>query len=513
MAPEALENFALPASHHITSASERERVVRAVMSELKVRAAELRADGRVEIAERLEQRTRDDMRDFAKAGYCSGLENYSRHLAGRKQGQPPLTLLDYFPPDQWNLLVDESHVSLPQLKAMHVADQRRKHSLVAHGFRLPSALDNRPLTHGEFWERVPSAVLVSATPGKASVHRAADEFRAADDASPASPKWCCGRPASRTRRSSSVLAARSSMTYRAAAARRRAASVRWSPRSPRSRPSGWRPTRTGCARLYGPDTTRLDRMRILKKLRQGELQVLVGVNLLRNSRSQPAQFHSHPRNLPSQVLVGVNLLREGLDLPRPSSPYSMQIRRVPPLRGGAAADDRPRRTPRQRHGGAVCRRRRVDARGDPRDGRATRGSPPTTRGPAPTPARSVAAENLLLNILEVVRAARAAAAAGSGASASRRWRRQAAPPRRTLVRMTCSAISNQFCVNSSLSTLNTHVDTLAFLAQLTPSEAAEDELTYRAIRHPARRPRRRSRETRRPRSSSCAGRCRRCSSR
>ena len=115
IAPEALEDFALfPASHHITSASERERVVRAVMSELKVRAAELRADGRVEIAERLEQRTRDDMRDFAKAGYCSGLENYSRHLAGRKQGQPPLTLLDYFPPDQWNLLVDESHVSLPQ---------------------------------------------------------------------------------------------------------------------------------------------------------------------------------------------------------------------------------------------------------------------------------------------------------------------------------------------------------------------------------------------------------------
>ena len=334
MAPEALEDFALfPASHHITSASERERVVRAVMSELKVRAAELRADGRVEIAERLEQRTRDDMRDFAKAGYCSGLENYSRHLAGRKQGQPPLTLLDYFPPDQWNLLVDESHVSLPQLKAMHAADQRRKHSLVAHGFRLPSALDNRPLTHGEFWERVPSAVLVSATPGKAerALCAADDEFCAADDASPRLAEMVL-RPTGITDPTIVVRPRGPQLDdvleqAAARAARGERTLVTALTKVAAERLATHFEDRGLRASYMHSDTTSLDRMRILKKLRQGELQVLVGVNLLRNSCSQPAQFHSQPAQSPSQVLVGVNLLREGLDLPEVSSPCSMQIRR------------------------------------------------------------------------------------------------------------------------------------------------------------------------------------------
>ena len=236
--------------------------------------------------------------------YCSGLENYSRHLAGRKQGQPPLTLLDYFPPDQWNLLVDESHVSLPQLKAMHAADQRRKHSLVAHGFRLPSALDNRPLTHGEFWERVPSAVLVSATPGKAerALCAADDEFCAADDASPRLAEMVL-RPTGITDPTIVVRPRGPQLDdvleqAAARAARGERTLVTALTKVAAERLATHFEDRGLRASYMHSDTTSLDRMRILKKLRQGELQVLVGVNLLRNSCSQPAQFHSQPAQFP-----------------------------------------------------------------------------------------------------------------------------------------------------------------------------------------------------------------------
>ena len=115
-------------------------------------------------AQRLEQRTRYDMEMMEEMGYCSGIENYSRHLAGRKAGQAPYTLLDYFP-DDFMILVDESHVTLPQLRAMYAGDRSRKESLIEYGFRLPSALDNRPLKFDEFVERINQIVYVSATPG------------------------------------------------------------------------------------------------------------------------------------------------------------------------------------------------------------------------------------------------------------------------------------------------------------------------------------------------------------
>lgn len=115
-------------------------------------------------AQRLEQRTNYDLEMMQEVGYCSGIENYSRHMSNRKPGEPPFTLLDYFPED-FLIMIDESHVTVPQLRAMYNGDQSRKKTLVDYGFRLPSALDNRPLTFDEFTERINQIIYVSATPG------------------------------------------------------------------------------------------------------------------------------------------------------------------------------------------------------------------------------------------------------------------------------------------------------------------------------------------------------------
>jgi len=120
-------------------------------------------------------RTLRDLEQLRAEGFCRGIENYSRHLSQRAPGEPPACLLDYFPADEWLLLVDESHITVSQLRAMHAADRRRKATLVQHGYRLPSALDNRPLTEAEFWERVPRCVFVSATPGRFEAERVRPE--------------------------------------------------------------------------------------------------------------------------------------------------------------------------------------------------------------------------------------------------------------------------------------------------------------------------------------------------
>lgn len=144
---------------------ERQRILCAIRAELATHASDLRARGDWRRADALELRVASDLEEIEEKGFCRGLENYSRHLANRAAGEAPATLLDYLPQDDWMLFVDESHVTVPQLAAMHAGDRARKLSLVEHGFRLPSALDNRPLREEEFWERVPRAVLVSATPG------------------------------------------------------------------------------------------------------------------------------------------------------------------------------------------------------------------------------------------------------------------------------------------------------------------------------------------------------------
>ncbi|NLY49706.1 MAG: excinuclease ABC subunit UvrB, partial [Firmicutes bacterium] len=153
-----------PASHYVTSTQTRERAIASIQAELRERLAELRAQNKAFEAHRLEQRTLYDLEMLAELGYCQGIENYSRHLTGRQPGEPPYTLLDYFPED-FLVIIDESHMTIPQLHAMYAGDKSRKDNLVAHGFRLPSAYDNLPLTFDEFVQRVKQAIFTSATPG------------------------------------------------------------------------------------------------------------------------------------------------------------------------------------------------------------------------------------------------------------------------------------------------------------------------------------------------------------
>jgi len=153
-----------PAKHFVTPKDRLEEAIKAIRSELRQRLDLLSEQGRLLEAQRLEQRTTYDLEMLEQVGYCNGVENYARHLAGRPAGTPPECLIDYFPKD-WLLVVDESHVTCSQLQAMYNGDQSRKQVLIEHGFRLPSAADNRPLKADEFWEKATQTIFVSATPG------------------------------------------------------------------------------------------------------------------------------------------------------------------------------------------------------------------------------------------------------------------------------------------------------------------------------------------------------------
>ncbi|MGC8915835.1 MAG: excinuclease ABC subunit UvrB [Thermoanaerobaculum sp.] len=154
-----------PASHYVTTRDILQQAIADIKAELDERVAELKAAGKLLEAQRLSQRTLFDLDMLAELGYCPGIENYSRHLTRRRPGEPPPTLLDYFPKD-WLLIVDESHVTIPQVRGMYHGDRSRKETLVEFGFRLPSALDNRPLTFEEFMARLNQVLFVSATPGE-----------------------------------------------------------------------------------------------------------------------------------------------------------------------------------------------------------------------------------------------------------------------------------------------------------------------------------------------------------
>jgi excinuclease ABC subunit B len=153
-----------PASHYVTTKEKMKIAVERIEAELDEQLAKLKAEDRLLEAQRLEQRTRYDIEMMQEMGYCSGIENYSRHMSERKAGEAPYTLIDYFP-DDFLIMVDESHVTIPQVRAMYNGDRARKESLIEYGFRLPSALDNRPLKFDEFAERINQIVYVSATPG------------------------------------------------------------------------------------------------------------------------------------------------------------------------------------------------------------------------------------------------------------------------------------------------------------------------------------------------------------
>ena len=154
-----------PAKHFITPPERMEQGIRTIKKELTERLFYFQKNGKLLEAERLEQRTKYDLEMLTQFGYCTGVENYSRHLSGRKAGEPPATLLNYFP-KPFLILIDESHVTIPQLRGMYAGDKSRKDSLVQYGFRLPSAYDNRPLIFHEFEKYLEKVLFVSATPAK-----------------------------------------------------------------------------------------------------------------------------------------------------------------------------------------------------------------------------------------------------------------------------------------------------------------------------------------------------------
>ena len=168
---ERLHSMVFPASHYVTEDEDMKIAMADIRTELEEQLAMLKGEGKLLEAQRLEQRTNYDLEMMQEMGYCSGIENYSRHLTHRKAGETPYTLLDYFPED-FLIMIDESHVTLPQIHAMYGGDRSRKVSLVDNGFRLPSAFDNRPLTFDEFAARVNQIVYVSATPGKYEMQQA-----------------------------------------------------------------------------------------------------------------------------------------------------------------------------------------------------------------------------------------------------------------------------------------------------------------------------------------------------
>jgi excinuclease ABC subunit B len=171
-----LERVAIyPGTHYVTTRGNLDRAIEAIQRELSQALEEFYRERRLLEAQRLDERTRFDLEMLLEMGYCTGIENYSRHLDGRKPGEPPATLIDYFP-DDWLLFIDESHITVPQLRGMYRGDRARKETLVRYGFRLPSALDNRPLSFEEFQGKVNQVVYVSATPGPHELERTANHL-------------------------------------------------------------------------------------------------------------------------------------------------------------------------------------------------------------------------------------------------------------------------------------------------------------------------------------------------
>ncbi|MDR1855607.1 MAG: excinuclease ABC subunit UvrB [Desulfovibrio sp.] len=269
-----------PASHYV---SDRDNIIRALGSirdELGERLAHFQGEGKLLEAQRLEQRTTLDMEMIEELGYCNGIENYTRHLDGRKAGEPPSCLLNYFPED-FLLFVDESHISVPQLGAMYKGDRSRKQTLVDYGFRLPSALDNRPLRYEEFEALVGQVIYVSATPGKTEIENAAglvaeQIIRPTGLVDPevhvrpvkGQMEDLLGECNGRVARGERVLV--TTLTKRMAEDL----------------------TEYCCsmgvqARYLHSDIDTLERMRIIRALRLGEFDVLVGINLLREGLDIP----------------------------------------------------------------------------------------------------------------------------------------------------------------------------------------------------------------------------------
>jgi excinuclease ABC subunit B len=276
-----LERYAIyPGSHYVTPQAQLRLAIHSIREELRERLDFFDKEGRFLEKQRLEQRTLYDLEMMEQMGFCQGIENYSRHLSGRKAGEPPPTLLDYFPPD-FLIVVDESHQTIPQLQAMYRGDRARKETLVEYGFRLPSALDNRPLKFEEFEDHVRQAIHVSATPGEYEVAhtqgvvveqliRPTGLMDPEVEVRPVSGQVddLLGQIKDRVKRNERVLV--TTLTKRMA-----------EDLTDYYRELGVR------VRYLHSDVETLERIDILRDLRLGEFDVLVGINLLREGLDLP----------------------------------------------------------------------------------------------------------------------------------------------------------------------------------------------------------------------------------
>ncbi len=274
------QTFIYPAQHYVMPEDRIESALASISAELDERLLQLRGEGKLLEAQRLSARTRYDMEMVREVGYCSGIENYARHLAGRPAGTRPHTLIDYFP-DDFLVFIDESHVTIPQLRAMHAGDQSRKTVLVEHGFRLPSAMDNRPLRFDEFESLINQVVFVSATP------------------SPYELEKCGGavveqiiRPTGLIDPEIRVEPARGQVPHllgqieKRVVAEERVLVTVLTKRLAEDLSSYIREKGHRCQYLHSEIKT-LERVEILRQLRLGEFDVLVGVNLLREGLDLP----------------------------------------------------------------------------------------------------------------------------------------------------------------------------------------------------------------------------------
>ena len=268
-----------PASHYVAARPAVERALDTIQTELQQRLAEFREEGKLLEAQRLEMRTSYDLEMIETMGFCSGIENYSRHIDGRKPGEPPYTLIDYFP-DDFVCFIDESHVTVPQIRGMHEGDRSRKITLAEHGFRLPSCLDNRPLRFDEFEARVPQFVYVSATPGDYEERVSEDVIEQIIRPTGLLDPEISVRPIlsqiDDIIDESKIRAARNERVLITTLTKRMAEDL-----TEHLLDQGVR------ARYMHSDIGTLERVEILSDLRRGEFDVLVGINLLREGLDLP----------------------------------------------------------------------------------------------------------------------------------------------------------------------------------------------------------------------------------
>ena len=268
-----------PASHYVATRPKMDRALGTIRDELRERLQQFKEEGKLLEAQRLEMRTNYDLEMMETMGFCSGIENYSRHIDGRSPGEPPYTLIDYFPKD-FLCIIDESHVTVPQIRGMHEGDRSRKITLAEHGFRLPSCLDNRPLRFDEFEERIPQFVYVSATPGdyeqKVSQQQVEQIIRPTGLLDPEIIVRGSASQIDDIIDESKDRAARDERVLITTLTKKMAEDL-----TDHLLDQGVK------ARYMHSDIATLERVEILRELRQGKFDVLVGINLLREGLDLP----------------------------------------------------------------------------------------------------------------------------------------------------------------------------------------------------------------------------------